>query len=587
MSAEPTPAPDGGGAPTVDRLVDSPLNRLRRLDHGIGFMLALLYGAMLFGTVREVGVPRDESFYFYAADRAADWVGGLFDPQVHSFSNTEIDHGFGYNHEHPVLVKTLAGVSHRLLHDRWHLVADHRAAYRVPTMVMAALAVWLTYLLGVMVQGRLAGLVAASALAFMPRYFFHTHLLCFDAPVTFTWLLGAYTYLRAARSRAWALACGVAVGLGFATKLNTFFLPFTLGAVALVDLWAYKRRHGRWTAPPGERGPGTFYAWIAASILVLGTAVFFAHWPWLWHDTFHRLRDYIAFHAGHVMYPIDYLGELYFKPPYPVHFPFVMSLVTWPVGTLVLGSIGVALLARRAWRSWRHPPLDVDRHAAELTILANIAVPMLLLATGHTPIFGGTKHWFPALPFFGIAAGVGVERLARGLFPHLAAPRRALAGAAVALAMLAPAAWATLAYHPYGITYYNELAGGAEGGARLGMLRDFWGYASIGVLPYLNEHVEKEGLVFWHDATQGSYEAYQRDGLLRPDVRYSGDWTAAYSNWGVYHEQRSKTPEELDLWRAYGTDWPVDGLFIDGVQVVAVYHRSAPPKPPPVPPGAR
>ncbi len=563
------------------------LNRLTRRDHVIGALLALIYGVLLLMTSREVGVPRDESFYFYAADRAADWVDRLFDPNVRSFSRAEIDRGFEYNHEHPVLMKTLAGVSHRLLKDRWGWIDDHRTAYRVPTMVMAALAVWLAWLLGVVVQGRLAGLVAAVSLAFLPRYFFHTHLLCFDAPVTFTWLLGAYTFLRASRSRAWAVACGAAIGLGFATKLNTFFLPFTLLGVAAVDAWTYKRRHGRWTAPGGERGPLTYHAWTAVSIVVLSLVIFFGHWPWLWHDTVSRLRFYIGFHAQHVHYPVDYLGELWFKPPFPVHYPFVMTLFTVPTGILVLGAIGVGVTARRAWRAFRHPPLDVDRRAADVLVLANLVAPILVIALPFTPIFGGTKHWFPAYPFLAVAAGVGATRLAQGLFRALAPARQALAGGALALAMLVPAAWATLAYHPYGITYYNELAGGAAGGARHGMLRDFWGYASIGVLPVLNEKADKNALVFWHDATQWSVEAYQRDGLLRRDVKVTGDWTAPYSDWGVYHEQRSKFPEELDLWRAYGTDWPVDGLFVDGVQVVGLYRRPAPPKPPPIPPGGR
>ena len=67
--------------------------------------------------------------------------------------------------------------------------------------------------------------------------------------------------------------------------------------------------------------------------------------------------------------------------------------------------------------------------------------------------------------------------------------------------------------------------------------------------------------------------AYKHDGFLRKSIRYTGDWTAAYSNWAVYHDQKEKEPEELDIWRSYGTDWPVAGKFIDGVQLMAVYQR--------------
>ena len=159
--------------------------------------------------------------------------------------------------------------------------------------------------------------------------------------------------------------------------------------------------------------------------------------------------------------------------------------------------------------------------------------------------------------------------------------------AALGLAMLAPGAWATLEYGAHGPAYYNALAGGPPGAAELGMPRNFWGYSTVAVLPAVNERVEKRGYVFWHKATKWATDAYQRDGLLRKDVRYTGDWTAEFSDWAVYHDQREKTPEELDVWRAYGTELPVDGHFIDGLQIMALYRRPAPPKPPLIPAGGR
>lgn len=567
------------------------LRRPTRLDHGIGFGLMALYVVFLAANSLEVGVPRDESFYFYAADRAGDWVLGLFDPEVESFSRAEVDRGFEYNHEHPVLMKMLFGVSHRLLHDRWGLVETHMTAWRLPTMVMAGLSLWLTWLLGVIVGGRLVGAFAALALAFMPRVFFHSHLACFDAPVTFTNLLIAYCFLRAARSRRWAVASGVALGLGFATKLNTFFLPFTLLMVAIYDAWLFRRRTGAWKAAGEARGPLTHYTWVAVSMVVLGGAVFFAHWPWLWFDTVERVRAYVAFHAKHVHYPVDYLGHLYFRPPFPVHFPFVFSALTIPLGILLCGLVGFGVAVRDARAGWRAGAEAPDRRSVEVFLLACLLVPFLVIAMPYTPIFGGTKHWMPAMPFFAVLAGLGLERVGQGLWPALVAGRGAGAlavrTAILGALMWAPAVWATVTYGAHGPAYYNALAGGPPGGAALGMPRNFWGYSTVAILPIINAQVEQGGFVFWHKATQWAIDAYKRDGLLRGDVRYTGDWTAAYSNWGVYHDQREKLPEELDLWRAYGTDWPVGGFFIDGVQIMSVYHRPAAPSAPPIPPGGR
>ena len=556
-------------------------------DHRIGLGLAAAYLVLLAVTCADVGVPRDESFYFYGGDRAAGWYVGLFDGDVESFSRREIDRGFKYNHEHPVFMKTLFGLSHRLFTDTLG-VFDHTLGYRLPTMVMASLALWLAFLLGVIAHGRMAGLFAALALAFMPRVFFHAHLACFDAPVTFMWLAIAYCYLRAVRSRRWAIAAGVALGLGFATKLNIFFLPFTLLGVAVVDAWQFKRRTGAWRAPAGARGPLTYHACIAASMLFLGAFVFWAHWPWLYHDLVPRVRQYVSFHARHVHYPVDYLGHLYFKPPFPVHFPFVFTALTVPVGILVLAVIGVAVTVRRAITDWRDTGAEApDRRVVEVFLLANLVVPFLVIALPSTPIFGGTKHWMPAMPFLAIMAGVGVVRLGQGLFAGTTGARLAWRTALFGGAMLAPAVWATLEYGAHGPAYYNGLAGGPPGAIEMGMPRNFWGYSTVAVLPAVNERVEARADVFWHKATQWAIDAYKRDGLLRRDVRYTGDWTAEFSDWAVYHDQREKLPEELDVWRAYGTDLPVDGVFIDGVQIMALYRRPGPPKAPMIPAAGR
>ena len=459
-------------------------------------------------------------------------------------------------------------------------------AYRLPTMALAGLAVWLTWLLGIMLQGRAAGLVAAAALICMPRVFFHSHLACFDAPVTFMWLLVCYTYLRATRSRAWALASGVAVGLGLATKLNIFFVPFALLGVTAYEAWLHRRRTGAWRAAAGERGPLTYAAWTAASMVVLGVVVFFAHWPWLWYDTWAHLKSYYAFHSHHEHYPVDYLGHVYYAPPFPLHFPFVFAATTIPVATLILGAIGFGVTARRALLPLRDPGAPA-RRGADAMVLVNVMVPLLVIALPNTPIFGGTKHWMPAMPFLAVLAGVGAVRTGEGLWRRADAARQAILGAALAVLMLAPAAWATWRSGPYGPAWFNELIGGAPGAAAVRMPRNFWGYATIGALPTLNAQVEPRGQVFWHDATSGSIRAYQRDALLRGDIRHAGDWVVPYSSWAVYHDQRDKLPEETDVWRAYGTEWPVDGVYLDGVQLIGVYHRVTQPAAPVVPPGAR
>ena len=180
------------------------------------------------------------------------------------------------------------------------------------------------------------------------------------------------------------------------------------------------------------------------------------------------------------------------------------------------------------------------------------------------------------MPFLAICTGVGLKTVCDRLFSHFGPRVLYFAQTATLVLALAPAVWATHAYGNHGPAYFNALIGGPPGAASLGMPRNFWGYSTVAILPAINEQTPKRPYVFWHKATRGSVDTYKREGLLRKDVRYTGDWTAAYSDWAVYHDQMEKLPEEIDIWRAYGSDWPVDGYFLDGLQLMSVYKRSLP-----------
>src|SRR5690606_28236827 len=154
-----------------------------------------------------------------------------------------------------------------------------------------------------------------------------------------------------------------------------------------------------------------------------------------------------------------------------------------------------------------------DRAPVALLVISAL-VAMGPFLTGRAPIFGAEKHWAPAIPTLSVLAGAGVvaavrvavDRLVRAR--ALPARRAALArGAGVLLvgaAVVGAAAAETAAAHPYALSHYNALAGGAPGGADLGMNRQFWGYAARGVLDELSRRAPDPSgppaFVYTHDA---------------------------------------------------------------------------------------
>lgn len=504
-------------------------------------------------------------------------------------------------------------------------------AFRLPGMVFAALLVAGIWLFGAGTIGRVGALAAALAFILVPRTFFHAHLTAFDMPITAMVFFTVAAFWKSLRSRWWAVATGVLWGLAILTKHNAMFLP-----VALVGWWLAGARvvGGAKARALSERGRrigmglaalavvggaavggkagllgGVGAALVGLSVLgrrialppmplafvtmpVIGLPLFVALWPRLWYDGFANFIWYLSFHLKHDHYMQTYFGEVLAYPPFPVSFPFGMTLFTVPVVILALGFAGIAVLAgpwlRAQWarrQEWLAPAEGARSPWVFGALLGvNAAYPIVLIALPGTPVFGGVKHWLPAMPFFALLAGIGFDRMVRAAW-GLARARGGMARGAVTAALLvvcmAPAARATLHAHPNGTAYYNELIGGVPGAADAGMQRQFWGYPTRLAMDYLNRHVPKGAQVYFHKSPWGCWDLYRKEGLLRHDIRHVADIfdmdaiagrlrSTAYA---VYHHQKDHDDYELAIWEAYGTDAPVWQATQDGVPIVSVYRN--------------
>jgi hypothetical protein len=209
-------------------------------------------------------------------------------------------------------------------------------------------------------------------------------------------------------------------------------------------------------------------------------------------------------------------------------------------------------------------------------VVLSTFVPLFVIAIPSVPIFGGTKHWMPMMPFFCLLAasviGVGLDQLA-GLVRR--APR--LGWALGAAAVLAMPVYETARTHPYGHTYFNELALGHQGGAALGMPRTFWGGDARALLPTLNAEAAANASVFSDRMNYDDFRAYQRDGLLRADLRWVADLRQA--DWSFANHQREYQDTEYKIWAMTKTHKPEATVTFDGVPIVSLYRVRALPRP--------
>ncbi len=583
-------------------------NKIGKIDVSTGLILACCYFAMLASTL-DIGYSRDEGFYFRAAEEYSYWYDDLVADPARAFSKESVNKNFAYNSEHPALPKMMFALSWRLfgnMHDPvaepWSKAWYHNSkppkpilglmaestAMRLPALLLNSALVMFIFLFGVEFFNRRVALVSSLAWMFMPHAFWHSHLACFDMPVTAMWFLTAWLFLkatppleerRANRGLTWKLAVltGIAWGLSLSTKHNAYFMPIVFLIWYLIARWRevfpYKKGFAFKNIPPAF--------W---TMLFLGPLVLYITWPKLWFDPIGHMKFYISFHAKHEYYWAYFFGTLYTKPPFPISFPFVMSMMTIPAPLVLLGITGQLKALREWWmkrsnREYRIPALlPVKSKDTILFVFLNFLIPFAVIAAPNTPIFGGTKHWMAGVPFFALFIGLGFETVVSGVGAlRRYSPRccnkavRAVAVAACLLAIMIPSAWDTFHGHTNGSTYYNAAFGGYGAMGKYGMQREFWGNSAFSALPWLNDNAKKNAKVDFHDTAWDSVRMYWRDGLLRKDIR--AVWDYAKADYYLFHWHKEFLDLESKARSSLGNPVPVHVVEQDGVPLLNVYQR--------------
>ena len=570
-------------------------------DYVVAFSIVLVTMTLLALAQRNQGVTRDEAVYFEASESYFRWFRDLSSNIVSlrpndSIQQRAIEQRWRINSEHPALLKTLFGASNWLLHAGPLAPIDSSgtpyisriASFRVPTWFLHGLAAALLYLFGLRLSGRIAGFTAVLLFLTIPRLFFHSQVACFDSPITAWWLVVVYTYFRSLERWRWGIVCGITFGLALATKHNAWFIPPLL---AVHYFWVVKSDCSlRPFRPP--RLPIAFL-----SMGMLGPLVFILHWPWLWFDTLAHVKGYMSFHLHHSYYNIEFLGKNWGLPPLPISYPFVMALFTVPASLIALAIVGLLSFVPhdvknrvRAWggkrrtpyhdpwrfpahRTWLNPALGLNPRVGLLLSL-NAVFPLLLIAHPQTPIFGGTKHFLPAYPFWALLGGIGLAwifRIARIRNNLLKRTLTLLFPFLVAM----PGALSIFYSHPFGLSQYSAIVGGPAGAADLGLNRQYWGYATRQLLPWMNKTLPDHASIYWHDTNRQSYISYQKDHLLRRDLRYAGMERPAIrrSDYALVIYELHFYKYDYWIWHEFDTVAPRRVLTLAGVPLVSFYAR--------------
>lgn len=362
---------------------------------------------------------------------------------------------FRDNAEHPPLGRWLLGLASTLgapleivMMGGPDPIGLYLHAGRLAPALAFAVLVGLVVLAAGRRRGRVAGLAAGFALVAMPRVFAHAHLGALD---TFLCLFWTFALLRVERSleqsrptRAMAGA-GLAFGLALLTKIHAWFLP------PIVLVWAVARV-----------GIARALALIAVWGMV-GLSLFVLGWPWLWYDSFDRLRAYWGTGVERVSLRVLYFGQVYLDRDVPWHYPWFYFAVTVPIGLHAFGCLGLI----QGWRQRRVDPVP-------LLLAGSIAFFLILFST-RIPVYDGERLFLLVFPLWAILIGRGFAAVWHRVV-HPAWLR------AILVVVLVGQGFGVVATYPFGLSYYNGLVGGLRGAERLGLELTYWNDAVDRVL---------------------------------------------------------------------------------------------------------
>ena len=103
------------------------------------------------------------------------------------------------------------------------------------------------------------------------------------------------------------------------------------------------------------------------------------------------------------------------------------------------------------------------------------------------------------------------------------------------------------------------------------MNRQFWGFTTGSLVPWLVEQMPEGGSVWLCDTTAGAWAMMRADGAVPSNIRAAR--SMAEADFALVHHERHFAEVDYQAWVAYGTSRPVHVLRYDGVPIISVYEN--------------
>lgn len=517
-----------------------------------------IYGACLFFvaffclalTCGDVGWTWDEVYYFLSSELQLEWFRalktGMFTGALqHVLSQQVLDAYWLWDvahNPHPPLYKILSSISLGILGGN----LDELVAYRMATVILAAGLIVMVFAVVAAHYGSATGLFSGLSLLGMPLFFGHAHIAATEIPLVFFWFGSYWAFWRGLRTVGGSVLLMLVFGCALATKFTALLIPLAM------LLWTLLYRE--------KRALRNIIALICAPCFAI------AFNPGWWHQPFQKIAAFIQTSLSrHETIPISsfFMGERYvFSPPW--YYSLVMTVITMPAALLFMVLLGCVFLARY-------------RNRRDMLFALNIPCILGVVMLPRAPVHDGIRQFFAVLPFCAYLAGLGFQALWT-VFSRLSfssGVKQTLTGCAAFLS-LASAGMQVYQYHPYCLSYYNELIGGLAGAYARGMEVTYWFDAvTPSFLRQINSTVPDGSRICVWPSNPEYFQFLQDKGKLKRSLIFFApdrvpDSHAAPPDYVIILHRRSAFREEHR--KILATRRPLAVSACDGVPLVLLYR---------------
>lgn len=449
-----------------------------------GVAITVLFLAVHLIVINDYGFTWDFHFHFFGGGKLLGYEPQQLEPRNLPF--VEPDPRRAWTLPYGALMSIPPVASYLLLHKSLAILpAD--SAYHLPIIVWGVMGIFVLFTFMKEAIHLRAAFMGALFLALTPRFFGDLHNNMKDIPsaVIFAvniWLLWRLMVHQRITDVWWAV---IAFAVAFNVKINSIFIPVIFAA--WLSILSLLRSH---KTPINYRQLLLYFTASPAAAFLL--------WWAFWPNPVDQLKHaFLTFGIGTNNIEVLLHGSWYCSgSTVPWYYPLWYLMITTPLSIIFSGLIGsLFLLTQKKYRS------------IGILLALWLCVPLTRYLVPSVGVIDGIRHFEEVLFPIAALAGIGISEIYQLLkkYTHRI----------IALILLVLTASHLLfiiyRYHPYQVSYFNELVGSAKGAMGKYDL-DYWGTSQKAAVLWVNEHAPQNAKV--HIVMSAAVAAQ----YLRPDL---------------------------------------------------------------------